>query len=193
MSWHRIYIDLELTPDLYRSHQSTRTPRVRHTICRLSATGFTSSLDVVRVRRIVSTRFLAWAYSRVWELVRDVCGLLSSWLFHRWVLSFLWNCILASCYCSATTIFRRSSKFWKIFMPWLLSNCRWLILFIFQQCVITCTRSVLTFIIHRYIISLSSSRSILHHVSAASLFQSPLQVPVGFHAYARCPDVWYYC
>jgi len=41
--------------------------------------------------------------------------------------------------------------------------------------------------IHRYIISLSSSRSILHHVSAASLFQSPgSRRLVGFHTFARC-------
>ena len=67
----------------------------------LTATKISSSSDVVRVglRRIVSIRFLAWVwleFSRVYELVRDVCGLLSSRLLCRLERQVLLNCILAA-------------------------------------------------------------------------------------------------
>ena len=75
---------------------------------------------------------------------------------------------------------------------WLII-CWWLIAFIVQQRVTIWARWVFTFIIHRYIVSLSSSRSTFHHVSAARLFQSPGSCrQVGFRSGARCLGVWYY-
>jgi len=64
--------------------------------------------------------------------------------------------------------------------------CWSLIILILLQKFFYLIRSVFTFIIHRYITSLSSSRLCFRHISAASLFQSPGSSRLP----CRCPRPW---
>jgi len=72
--------------------------------------------------------------SNVWRLLRRRVFVFGLSLCATFPVE-LYSC----CCCFVTTIFRRSSMFWKIFMSRMLSTCGWLmILLTVQQRVVTC-------------------------------------------------------